>query len=361
MVYDTRRARMVVFGGSFASETWEYDGLDWSQRTPATPPATRAAAAMAYDEARGVSVLFGGLWLGVVMGDTWEWDGTNWVAASYPGAPPARSHHSMVFDAARARIMMRGGGPVSGNPDDTWIWDGISWSTLPGPVPTTSFRFEPMVYDRDRGTVLHLSPGAIAAESITRVWSANGWDSHGAPATGTALPYRHSYSAAYDPVRRRAWLFGGRTDHSTYGDLWEWDGTAASNLLPHGPGCPGPAGTPTLEMDHPRLGGGWFVSLTGPYPATAFVFGLGDTTWGPIPLPAPLASLGMPGCSLNLAPESWCLVAPTSGVAAYMINATATQGLSPFTAYCQALCFSPGANTFGAVVSDSVRVLVGRY
>ena len=51
---------MVLFGGntgitSYASDTWEYDGIDWSQRTTTTTPPGRNAAGIAY-EPNGITV-----------------------------------------------------------------------------------------------------------------------------------------------------------------------------------------------------------------------------------------------------------------------------------------------------------------
>ena len=50
----------MLFGGyipdSFYDDTWEYDGTQWQQISPATSPPARDRHAMAYDYARGVGV-----------------------------------------------------------------------------------------------------------------------------------------------------------------------------------------------------------------------------------------------------------------------------------------------------------------
>ena len=66
----------VLFGGSADGfngngETWEWNGTVWAQRVVSGPPA-RWLHAMAYDAARGVTVLFGGNDFGIYDNDTWE-------------------------------------------------------------------------------------------------------------------------------------------------------------------------------------------------------------------------------------------------------------------------------------------------
>ena len=74
MAYDSARGRTILFGGiggSFLGDTVEWDGTTWTQRVPATSPSARTYHAMAYDSARGVTILFGGA-NGSYLGDTWE-------------------------------------------------------------------------------------------------------------------------------------------------------------------------------------------------------------------------------------------------------------------------------------------------
>lgn len=78
MAYDSARGVTVLFGGYVGSagasrETWEWNGSVWRRRVIAGP-AARYGHAMAYDSARGVTVLFGGYRDGVggADGETWE-------------------------------------------------------------------------------------------------------------------------------------------------------------------------------------------------------------------------------------------------------------------------------------------------
>ena len=87
-------------------------GLVWrrSTRKPIqTRPTARRDTAMAFDEARGVLVVFGGVTLaGVLFDDTWEWNGNDWTQVLQFG-PSARRSPQLVYDPARARCVLLGG------------------------------------------------------------------------------------------------------------------------------------------------------------------------------------------------------------------------------------------------------------
>lgn len=86
MAFDSARAVTVLFGGHNGppmgprlADTWEWDGTTWTQRTSPTSPPARLGFAMAYDSARAVTVIFGGIGDAGPLGDTWEWDGSAWT------------------------------------------------------------------------------------------------------------------------------------------------------------------------------------------------------------------------------------------------------------------------------------------
>jgi hypothetical protein len=133
MAYDTARGRTVLFGGFGLSsaplaDTWEWDGVTWVQLFPATSPPARMGHAMAERSRTGRVVLYAGNTDGFgrsPLSDTWEWDGANWTQLTPPVAPGFRSYHTMVFDAARGRDVVFGGqiSVGSGGPTllaDTW-------------------------------------------------------------------------------------------------------------------------------------------------------------------------------------------------------------------------------------------------
>ena len=120
MAYDSARDKIIVFGGvlrtgdQLADDTWVYDPVSstWLRSsTPAASPAARLYPSMAYDQADGKTILFGG-WTGTsAYGDTWSYDTLTrrWTRISTAGAPSARWGASMVYDTATVRgIPLRG-------------------------------------------------------------------------------------------------------------------------------------------------------------------------------------------------------------------------------------------------------------
>jgi Galactose oxidase, central domain len=147
MAYDSARGRTVLFGGGnavtgvFASDTWEWDGVNWFNVTPAgVSPPGRAWHAMAYDSARARTVIYGG-YNGSQLGDTWEWDGLQWTQVFPAASPGGRSSGAMAYDPWSQRIVLFAGSvgwPIGLN--DTWEYDGVSWSAVTlfgGPPPLT--------------------------------------------------------------------------------------------------------------------------------------------------------------------------------------------------------------------------------
>jgi hypothetical protein len=132
MAYDSRRERVVLYGGSTAArqnlgdDVWEWDGARWSRVAPSSPAPRVSRHRMAFDAARGVTVMFAGT-------ETWSWDGTSWRRLATTG-PSQRSVSAMAYDVRRQRIVLFGGSGPGGAPPysshgDVWEWDGVSWSS----------------------------------------------------------------------------------------------------------------------------------------------------------------------------------------------------------------------------------------
>ena len=102
------------------------------------PPASpRIGASMAYDQARGELVLFSGSdgKSSTYLDDTWTWNGKAWAQVHPPKSPAGRQQATMAYDAARKVVVLFGGlgstqsnRPVSVNLNDTWTWDGRAWT-----------------------------------------------------------------------------------------------------------------------------------------------------------------------------------------------------------------------------------------
>lgn len=233
-VYDTRRKRIVLYGGigitggkERKGDTWEWDGKNWQQMTD-TSLGTRDHHALAYDEARGKTVLFGGSKAGESLAtDTWEWDGVKWTQAATHG-PGGRAHFAMVYDSTRKQVMLFGGIREDGKKyNDTWAWDGKTWQKLSeeGPPPRYHHR---MVFDSQAGVAVlygglgaRQPPGAL---DDTWIWDGQRWKEVTTPGPGK----RSDHVMAYDAARGKTMLYGGNywdgKISTRYEDIWEWDG-----------------------------------------------------------------------------------------------------------------------------------------
>jgi hypothetical protein len=319
--YDAARGRVVLFGGQVFGDTWEYDGTTWVQRFPANAPSSRRDHVMAYDEQRQRIVLHGGQSFApyVISTETWEWDGTNWSLQSAAG--PGSLPHALVFDRVRQRCVMFGGypqatatfewngttwtmaspsapfpatytpplmarDPGSGSAvvfanggrwlwtgagwtlqttltlptdrdttvactdtvrnrvvaytstDGTFEWDGVNWTGL---APTTALRYMPMVFDAARVVCVQFGGQASngALNDDTRTWNGTAWTTVPAPARPSP---RYFAQMAYDAARQRVVLFGGVGPNPSnpgpppiYGDTWTFDGVTWTQQLGPGP------------------------------------------------------------------------------------------------------------------------------
>lgn len=125
MTYDSARDVCVLFGGHQGShalgDTWEWDGGAWQQRTPKTSPPARLSASLTFDADRKVAVLFGGAGMPAThFDDTWQWDGNDWRQVSADSRPDPRSDISLVFHPGVGKAVVFGGWDGTANLDDTW-------------------------------------------------------------------------------------------------------------------------------------------------------------------------------------------------------------------------------------------------
>jgi hypothetical protein len=157
--FDSRRGRVVLFGGHDRTgesgnrfgDTWEWDGKRW-MKIQTTGPSPRNGAAQVFDSARGKVVLFGGSTATEVSGETWEWDGKHWIE-NRPARTQGRFNSVMAYDTARRKVI-RFGGRFAGRPvGDTWEYDGKEWSMLSSTGPTAR-NHTAMVYDAKRRQIV---------------------------------------------------------------------------------------------------------------------------------------------------------------------------------------------------------------
>ncbi|MBK8974736.1 MAG: hypothetical protein IPM29_02310 [Planctomycetes bacterium] len=241
LAYDSARDRIVLFGGIadelnfvYLSDTWEWDGNTWTERTPAVSPPARVDHALAYDSARGRIVLFGGQGGSGRLSDTWEWDGTTWTQRTPTASPPARSGHALAYDSARSRIVLFGG--FAGQPSrlfDTWEWDGSTWTQRTPAASPPGRNGHALAYDSARSrTVLfggfdyYSTSGTF---SDTWEWDGSTWTQR---TRAASPPARSGHALAYDPIHRETVLFGGWARGTSFGDTWAFDGTTWTRRTP---------------------------------------------------------------------------------------------------------------------------------
>ena len=278
VAYDSARQRIVLFGGvsdwlgskyQHENDTWEWDGTDWIKMEPQTIPFARAGHMMAYDEKRGVVVMFGGEERSetYMLNDTWEWDGRDWKQIFPDNYPSGRRGGQMFYDHDSGRIILAGGyyyeypDKVYTLLNDVWAWDGISWqylTTMPRSLvinnPNVAYDTQKersvifdykqvAVWEFGQWNVLEMSSGPsnrlgtwLTADTMsgrmalfggvgddgvqmsdTWILDANGWTEL---KSGLSPSPRDAYVMFFDPTRKSFILYGGMS-FGALDDMWE--------------------------------------------------------------------------------------------------------------------------------------------
>jgi hypothetical protein len=143
LVYDSLREKVVLFGGSWSdvwqtpTDTWEWDGASWAKITRLDPegdgnPVGRFNGAMAYDEARGVTVVAGGQnWDNgqKYLNSTWDWDGSSWRRG--PNTHKAMYQFIMEYDQNLQAVVYYGGTEKWVENYDIAVCDGTACTVVP--------------------------------------------------------------------------------------------------------------------------------------------------------------------------------------------------------------------------------------
>src|SRR5215469_7253156 len=131
MTYDSATGSSLLFGGGINglayNDTWVFTrSAGWSQLSPAVSPPNLSGAGFAYDPISKTAVLFGGNPGNFVYADqTWTWDGSAWTQQLPSVSPSARAFNTqpMAFDEATGRVVLFGGFANGGSSvlGDTWV------------------------------------------------------------------------------------------------------------------------------------------------------------------------------------------------------------------------------------------------
>ena len=235
-VFDTQRARMLIFGGAnvatFLSDvaTLSLSGDPvWSPLVPGgTPPGARSSQSAIYDPVRDRVIVFGGFDGGAGLGDTWELTlaGTPaWSPLTTSGVPPqGRGGHAAIYDPVRDRMLVLSGRSGALYQSDVWalsMGDSPTWTQLsPSGTPPGARAFHSAIYDPVRDRVVMFG-GTGPSGFLNDAWalSLGGLAWTQLPATSPP-PARQASAACYDPIADRMVLFGGYDGNTLYDDAW---------------------------------------------------------------------------------------------------------------------------------------------
>lgn len=243
LAYDASRSVSVLYGGShpdgqMLADTWEWDGLGWTQRLPAHTPGARREHEMTYDTRRQAVLLFGGTgFLQTHNRDVWSYDGVDWtLLTNSPDGPPNNyaAQGATAFDSARGKmVLIQEGSGGSGPTNNTWEFDSATatWS-LASSGPGPSYAYSPIAFDASRSMMVGQYYWLTDAWADAKTWTSTG---AGWVKTSSPTPPRYYPSMAYDHTRRRVTMYSccrnsGPGDYHT--DTYAFDGSVWTSVLP---------------------------------------------------------------------------------------------------------------------------------
>ncbi|MFC5700925.1 cadherin-like beta sandwich domain-containing protein [Cohnella faecalis] len=277
-------------------------------------PAARQAASMAYDEAAGNVVLFGGE-SSVLLNDTWLWDGSEqtWQEAAVSSTKPvARKYAVTAFDPVSQKVLLFGGEGSAGVLNDTWLWNGqtASWEKLTPAISPSQRAGAQLAYDGEHLILFggyKISGGTKTSLGDTWLWDGTNWTDVTPTDPGASPPAAYNGQMTFDG--QSAVLYGGITGNVTVNNgttdvtmkdsspkLWHWNADTLAWSSTDGPESFGRWGH-TMAYDGRRVvffsgARDYLHSFNGtlitdlkmpssvyPYPRTGLAYGLKGGVW----------------------------------------------------------------------------------
>jgi hypothetical protein len=138
MAFDPANGQLLLYGGltgyQSLSDMWLWNGVSWT--SAGSGPGQRDSFAMALDPGVGRIVVHGGVSQGFFgsgdLTDSWEWNGTQWSAL--PGTTALSKRGAMAFDGQH--LLLFGGMPPGGNANDP---SALTLRLRRQPATSTSF------------------------------------------------------------------------------------------------------------------------------------------------------------------------------------------------------------------------------
>jgi N-acetylneuraminic acid mutarotase len=126
--WDSENDRLIMFGGQtdatpFLGDFWALDSNGWREIIADPSPPARNSNAMAFDDERGVAVLFGGNSAEGELNDVWVFDvrEERWTQVEQSGESPSpRQGHDAAWVAGHG-LYVFGGNDGSSDLNDLWL------------------------------------------------------------------------------------------------------------------------------------------------------------------------------------------------------------------------------------------------
>lgn len=371
MAFDRARGVVVLHGGSAVvgatwvtyTDTWTWDGLNWTLMSTPTVPPIRGAAAFGYDPILQKCILFGGAsGSASVLSDTWEWDGTTWTQLSPATIPLGRSSARLTFDANRGRLVLLGGSSPLAQPawnalTDQWEWDGANWVLINGSIPynrSGSVSF----FDTGRSRLVEYGGATYwGTFDETREFDGAGWS---AVSMASPPPARRYAAGFYDSWRGTGVMHGGWGVGTSlvYADTWLFTDVGAATVTSYGPGCAGAAGTMALQVvQRPVVQTTFTLNIANIDPLAVPVMLIG---WSPIAVGIGGLFGADPSCVLRTSSEILEVVFPMQSWSLPIPNNPTLLGLALHNQAAQ-FTYDASSDTYDMSLSNAVRSTVGLY
>jgi len=244
-VYDPDRDRLVLFGGTYIRDTWEYDGQKWWQIDTERAVPVRYGGSACYHGGLKGTILFGGSDKeGKDSNQLWFYDGQGWdrLTSDTPGPAP-RHNAGLSYDTRQGRLVLFGGESEAGVLNDTWVWKAGHWNKIETDNKPSPRKGHGQVYDYSRGITVVFGGAGQARDT----WAFDGSDWSLIESTITPLP-RFFPAMTYDSADDTVVMIGGQTHPSStmnpLKDHWLLEGNEWTRLQ---------VLTPDLGLKYPKL------------------------------------------------------------------------------------------------------------
>ena len=189
---------------------------DWIVQSPQHTPPPTWDGAYAWDGSSSRFIRFGGYNVTTTSprdySDTWAWDGTDWSLLTPANSPPARSYGAMAYDEARQEVVLFGGVDDAHSPvsqfGDTWTFQGATTTQVSINLPSgVNFNFNGQNYSGSQ--IFHVAPGSYTlstaspqasgagTQAVFTSWSDGGAEAHTVNVGASSVSITGTYVIQY--------------------------------------------------------------------------------------------------------------------------------------------------------------------